>query len=194
MRVTKDYMERYALLIMIACYDQKLSPLLDGKNENPDWQSESLGIGLEITEALAADDGRIRSVINQYFGRGLSGNYIKNQIETRFPEYAEMVNVVEDTACFSQSGDMGPKIERVIQAIAEKTDKLNDHYQQLAQNWLFVFAPDLFSDYDLPEVSGEWARRTTQYSKQFDKVFLLAIDRLFVLTSEGLERDIPIFP
>lgn len=39
--------------------------MLDG--EGSDWQSIELDIGMEVTETLEPNDGRKRSVINQYF-------------------------------------------------------------------------------------------------------------------------------
>lgn len=50
--------------------------LLDG--EGSDWQSIALDIGMEVTEALEPNDGRKHSGINQYSGKCLSGQYIKN--------------------------------------------------------------------------------------------------------------------
>ncbi len=58
MKVSKKYMEMYALLSLVYCYDKSLSVLKEG--EKPDWQSHDLNIGLEITEALEKNDGRKR--------------------------------------------------------------------------------------------------------------------------------------
>ena len=192
MKVTKDYMEWYVLLRLIHCYDKKLRPMMDGKSENPDCQSESLDIGLEITEALELDDGRIRHVINQYFGQGLDGQMIKDQVEKKYPEYSHLVDVVENTACFSLSGDMLPKIERMIISFVRKTKTLNGHYKRFGQNWLYVFASELFMNFDLPKVYQAYQKRTAQYPIQFDKVFINAYDRIFVLGPDGLNEEIPI--
>lgn len=42
-----------------------------------DWKNIELDIGMEVTEALELNDGRKHSVINQYFGKNLSGKDIK---------------------------------------------------------------------------------------------------------------------
>lgn len=190
MKVIKEYIEWYALLSLIYCYDENLSPLKDSKVEEPDWQSEALDIGLEVTEALESDDGRKRSVINNYFGKGLDGNIIKNHVEKEYPEYSHFVNVVGNTACFSLYCDMIPKIEQVVAAIVSKTAKLNEHYKKYKNNWLYVFAPDLFADFDIPYVFNAYRERTSQYHIQFDKIFINAHDCIFILTLEGLNDQI----
>lgn len=189
-KVTKEYIEWYALLSLIYCYDENLTALQKG--EEPDWQSKDLDIGLEVTEALKSEDGRIRSVINKYFGRGLDGSFVKDQIENGYLEYSHRIEVVGNIACFSCSGDMVPKIQQVIATVITKTEKLNDYYRQFGNNWLYVFAPDFFVTSDIPGVYEACQQQTSQYIIQFDKVFINAQDRIFVLNPEGLEDEISI--
>lgn len=183
-------MEQYACLSLIYCYDEKLSLLQD--REEPDWQSVKLDIGMEVTEALEPDDGRKRFVINKYFGRGLSGQYIEEQFREKHPEYDSQLEVVDDTACFSDSYDMKPKIQQVCSAIAAKAKKLNSHYTIFKQNWLYIFAPDLFTEFDLSEVLRTYREIAAQNSIMFDKVFLNAFHSIFVLNPNGLECEIPV--
>ena len=183
-------MEQYACLSLIYCYDKRLSLLQDG--EEPDWQSAELDIGMEVTEALEPDDGRKRSVINRYFGKGLSGQFIKEQFKEKHPEYNPQLKVVDNVAYFSDCYDMKLKIQQVCSAIAVKTAKLNSHYAKFAQNWLYIFAPSLFSESDLPEVLQTYRESTAQSPLTFDKVFLNASNSIFVLNPNGVECEIPV--
>lgn len=193
MKITNEYMEWYALLSLIYCYDKTLVVLRESKAEAPDWQSEALDIGLEVTEALQADDGRIRNVMNKYFGKGLDGQLIKDQIDKKYPEYSHKVGVIGNTAYMSLSGDMISKLERIAFSITIKTKKLNDHYHQFAHNWLYVFAPDLFQDFDIPKVYQLYKRATKQYPVKFDKIFIYnRFDKIFVVNQDGKVTKISI--
>ncbi len=50
------------------------------------------------------------------------------------------------------------KIKKVIASIEEKIKKLNDLYTKFEKNWLYVFAPSLFSDIDIPEVYDNYKK------------------------------------
>ncbi len=188
MKVMKEYMEWYAFLSLLYCYDENLAVL--EKGEEPDWQSKDLDIGLEVTQALLPKDGEIRSVINEYFGKGLDGQFVKDQIEQRNPEYGSMVHVVKNTACFSQCYDMQSKIQQVSESIIKKTKKLNNHYSRFKNNWLYVFAPDLFGSFDIPQVYETYQKNTTEYAVKFDKIFIQIDNQLFILNANGLETEI----
>lgn len=183
-------MEQYARLSLIYCYDQRLFLLQD--REEPDWQSVKLDIGMEVTEALESNDGWKRSVINKYFGRGLSGQYIKEQFREKHPEFDSQLEVVNNIACFSDSYDMKSKIQQVCLAIITKVEKLNSHYTIFKQNWLYIFAPDLFVESDIPEILQTYQESAAQNSIIFDKVFLNAFHSIFVLNPNGLEYKIPV--
>lgn len=187
-QVTKDYMEWYALLSLIYSYDTALT-LLE-KGEEPDWQSAKLDLGLEVTEALLSEDGRKRAVINQYFGKELDGQYIKEQIEHKYPEYSHQMSVIGKIACFSESYDMMPKVRQVGLAISMKTRKLNQNYTRFANNWLYVFAPSLFTQDDIHAVCQICQENNQAYAIQFDKVFFNVNDKVFVVSITGTVEQI----
>ena len=84
----KDYFEKYALLSLVYCYDDKLQSMK--KHERPDWIDENRSIGLEVTRALSSTDGEINSIINRYFGKGYSPEEIINkakQINVLIPNF-----------------------------------------------------------------------------------------------------------
>ena len=188
MIITKEYMERYALLSLICCYDKDLSALM--KSEKPDWQSRGLDIGLEVTEALSCDDGRKRFVLSKYFCKGLDGNYIKDQIGQNYSEYSSNIDVSGNVACYSEIYDMDDIIRQVIESINQKTKKLNGHYTIFKNNWLYVFAPDLFCDIDIPVICKGYKEIIPKYKIIFDKLFINARNSIFVLNSEKLENTI----
>lgn len=88
MKVTKEYMEWYAVLSLVYCYEKNLHMFFDCKGEEPDWQSEKLDIGMEVTEALEPEEGRKRSVINRHFGKNQEGDIVKQQIKKVTPNTA----------------------------------------------------------------------------------------------------------
>lgn len=181
-------MERYARLSLIYCFDKSLSLLQKG--EEPDWQSTQLGIGLEVTEALSPQDGRKRNAINQYFGKGMNGHDIKQQFDKKYPEYAHHLRVIENTACFSDFYDMHPKIQQICSTIQNKTVKLNGNYKKFKENWLYVFAPDLFDDTDISQVLQAYQKTSETNVLTYDKLFLNAQQWLFVLQPDGLKNKI----
>lgn len=179
MMITNEYMERYALLSLVCCYDKDLSSLI--KSEKPDWQSRELDIGMEVTEALSFDDGRKRFVLSKYFCKGLDGNYVKDQIGQNYPEYYSNIDVSGNVACYSEIYDMNDKIRQVIESINQKTKKLNRHYTIFKNNWLYVFAPNLFCDIDIPAICEGYQESVSKNKNIFDKLFIYARDSIFVL-------------
>ena len=57
MKYTKEYFERYALLSLWKCYDNRFSFRNFQKGESPDWYAPDLSIGLEVTRALSKKEG-----------------------------------------------------------------------------------------------------------------------------------------
>ena len=78
MKYNKKYLEPYALLTLIECFGYKLEDILDQDVECPDWQSDKLDLGIEVTEAKNPMDGELDFIIDKYFNKGLSGRKIQN--------------------------------------------------------------------------------------------------------------------
>lgn len=192
MIVTKDYMEWYALLSLIYCYDNKLSALLDCKNEEPDWQSIELGIGIEITEAMGREDGRRRAVINRYFGKELNGKEIKAEIDTNYPEYSQQFGVEEGKAYFFEIRDTQLTIQQILHTILIKTAKLNDHYRHFANNWLYIYLPQSLENSNILKINQDYQATACQGLLRFDKIFFNMYDKILVLNRKEIEYSIPI--
>lgn len=192
MTVTKDYMEWYALLSLIYCYDNNLSALLDCKNEEPDWQSIELGIGIEVTEAMGNEDGRKRAVINRYFGKELDGKAIKSEIDTNYPEYSQQFGVEEGRAYFFEFHDTELTIQHILHTILIKTEKLNDHYRHFANNWLYVYLPQSLENSDILKIYQDYQATACQGLLKFDKIFFNMYDKILVLNQKKIECSVPI--
>ena len=192
MKVTKEYMEWYAVLSLVYCYEKKLHMFFDCKEEEPDWQSEKLDIGLEVTEALEPEEGRKRSVINRHFGKNQEGDIVKQQIEKSYPEYSDQIGVVDGKAYFFESYDTPSKINQTLDTIKSKTKKLNDHYKIFSNNWLYIFTPHLFLDSDILQIQFDYLEYATQFPVKFDKIFFNLQSELIVLNSGGIEKHISI--
>ena len=55
-KYNKTYSEHYARLTLIESYDPKMHALI--VTDKPDLQSEALGCGIEVTQALSETEGR----------------------------------------------------------------------------------------------------------------------------------------
>lgn len=78
----KGYFEKYALFSI--CHLLKLDRKEFEKNsERPDLQSKTLNIGIEVVRAITEHDGLTYSLINEYFGQGLSGDEIVAAIKRK---------------------------------------------------------------------------------------------------------------
>lgn len=162
------------------------------KSEKPDWQSKDLNIGLEVTEALISESGRKRSIINHYFGIGSDVDFIKGQIEDKYPEYANDFLVINGAAAFSEMCDMQSKIEKVIESIEVKFKKINDHYMQFKDNWLYVFGPSMLCEKDIRVIYDNYKEFIAKYKITFNKIFINSLDSIFILNHEGLENIISV--
>ncbi len=69
---SKAYFEKYAILSLAWFVDKRLEIILadDENYESPDYQSEILGIGIEVVEAINSKQGEERFIVNEYFGEG----------------------------------------------------------------------------------------------------------------------------
>jgi hypothetical protein len=153
------------------------------KSESPDYQSSELNIGIEITEAITTRQGTHRSIVNQYFGRGLQGEYIKEEAEKRYPQIIGRISVWEGHAVYSEHdglSDFRGHIELIRQSIHQKTKKLNNGYKIFARNWLYIFTHVVLEPFDVDEViKGIHC----DHPLSFDKIFINCIDRLYVISN-----------
>lgn len=186
-KFSKQYYEKYALLSLIYCYNSKLSVLLDCKGESPDWQSYELGIGLEVVRAISEEEGELDSITNQLFGHGLSGEYIKKEVEKRFPKYVKNFEVVRNIACVSEDISFENNCIKAINSIIKKTNKLNNEYTVFNNNWLYMFAnlwADAFNIEGLIDIYNELIFKL-KFKRRFNKIFINDLDCIYVIEPNG---------
>lgn len=185
---SKEYYEKYAIISLVLCYDRSLNPLLNGdsKGESPDYQSRELDIGIEVTRAITKKQGNHLSIINQYFGKGLCGEYIMEEAEKRYPKIIGRISVVDGHAVYSEHDglcDFSRHTELIKTRVAHKTKKLNNGYRLFSQNWLYIFAHVVL---ELHDVIDLFVENNHNQPIKFDKIFINSIDRLYVISNNDL--------
>lgn len=178
----KRYFEEYAKLSLAECYDRSLNRLI--KSESPDFYSDELSIGLEVVEAITEEESEQMAVIDEYFGRGLDGSYIKEEAGKRFPYIKGKIECIDHTAIYAEhNGCYDFKIHLMLleRSIENKTEKLNSIYKVYNHNWLYVFtATPLFTQNDIEEFLRNYR---SDKKLQYNKVFVNCYDKIFIINS-----------
>lgn len=185
----KYYFEKYAILSLALCYDKQLLQMYCDQNkyESPDFQSQALGIGLEVTEAITAKQGEERFIINQYFGKGTPGKQVIEKAEKRFGRKIKgKIYSVNDIAVYSEhKGLYDFSIHRglIKEKILVKTIKLNSNYKLFNNNWLYIYAnTSLLITSDIVNMLLELQLLLKNYVIKFDKIFINNLNEIFVIT------------
>ena len=189
MKYDKGYFERYALLSLIKCFDYKLEDLLDSNFESPDWQSDILDLGIEVTRAESPSDGKLSFIINKFFNKGLSGKEIKDAIQREHGEYSNFFGEIDNSAYCSVSYSFSNEINKIIKAITTKIEKLNKPYFEVfKQNWLYVFADVGLHKDDILSIKDSISNCVNK--KQFDKIFINITDKIIIINKNGLISEV----
>ena len=189
MKFGKDYFEEYALLSLEKCYDTAFSHTNFKKDESPDWQSEELETGIEVSRALSKEEGERQFIVNEYFGRGLGGELIRKAVQKRFSKHGDLIKVIDNTAYVTNEvNSFSEKYGAIEDRIIEKTKKLNDNYRLFKNNYLYVFAnTGLLAEWDIEFIFNRIKDKLDSYSKQFDKVFIYSYDKIWVYSNAGIQ-------
>ena len=188
----KEYFETYALLSLVYCYDPQLSALIAGDNEAPDWQSEALDVGIEVTQALTPQEGENRFFLSEFFGEDWDGD---GQVHEHLRcTTGEALRDYEDSLmCIRAFYESRSSRENVVDAVHEKLRKLNHHYKLFRRNWLYVFSDSALMNGDDLQFIGEGYRALCrQMDLCFGKVFINVIDALVVLRPDGQWESYPV--
>ncbi len=190
----KDFYEFYALISLINCYDRSLSSLLDSNTsyERPDFQSYELDIGIEITEAITKKHGEERFIINEYFGKQLTGDEVKSKAEKRFGKKIKgKISVFNSIAVYSEHRGLvntSNYCDRITACVYDKTIKLNDGYNLFNRNWLYVFAhTSILNAEDMDLMVKKW-KFSSKLS--FDKIIINCVDKLYIIGNQMIETII----
>lgn len=174
----KEYFEKYALLSLVYCYDDKLHSMK--KHERPDWIDENRSIGLEVTRALSPKDGEINSIINRYFGKGYSPEEIINKANRELKCNKDMFKSADGFSYVEKNVNYSDVKQLIIDTINTKISKLNSHYDKFNKNWLYVFADNsLLDDGNIEEIILKI--NNIGDNNNFDKIFINIIDKIYVI-------------
>jgi len=191
MKYSKYYFEYYALLSLIKCFGYKFEDILEENFESPDWQSESLDIGIEVVRAIDNEDGELNSIINKFFNMGLSGRKIQNSVKKQHPKYGHLFKYKRNIAYCSVPYLYCAEINKIVNAITVKTKKLNkEHFKIFKYNWLYIFADiGLYSE-DLAEIPS--LIKIDEKDKQYDKIFINITDKILVINRDGFIEEVEV--
>ncbi|MBR5292144.1 MAG: hypothetical protein IKU32_04415 [Clostridia bacterium] len=179
MKYTKDYFERYALLSLQECYDNKFSFQIFNKGESPDWYSLELSIGLEVTRAMSKSEGEDEFITNKYFGKGYGGNLIKKAAAKRF--HKDLFKVIDNVAYTVWFGDFSKYHIEAKDALVKKTKKLNGNYNKFANNYLYIFInTGMFEADDIQRIIDMAQGELADCAVQFDQIFFNIMNAIFV--------------
>ena len=181
----KEYFEKYALLSLVYCYDDKLQSMK--KHERPDWIDENRSIGLEVTRALSSTDGEINSIINRYFGKGYSPEEIINKANNELKCNKDMFKSANGLCYVVKSVNYSDVKQLIIDTINTKISKFNSHYDKFNENWLYVFADSsLLDDGDIEEIILKM--NNIGDNSSFDKIFINIIDKIYVIEDNSYSK------
>lgn len=191
----KKYFEKYAMLSLVYCFDSELAPMLMGKSESPDWQSDELDLGIEVCRALSKKQGEENSIVNRYFGQGLLGEEIQKEVARRFPKYKDSIHVHEHVAYTSKDYTTFDEKYREIEAcIIRKTRLLNSGiYKVFSSNWLYIFADTaLLQSWDIELIQNRVREKNVKMKVKYDVIVINAIDKLWIVKkdSEYMKKEL----
>lgn len=181
----KDYFEKYALLSLVYCYDDKLHSMK--KHERPDWIDENRSIGLEVTRALSPKDGERESIIERYFCKGYTPEEIINKANRELKCNKDMFKIADGICYVEKNVNYSDVKQLIIDTINTKISKLNSHYDKFNKNWLYVFADSsLLYDGDIEEIILKI--NNIGDNSSFDKIFINIIDKIYVIEDNSYSK------
>ena len=164
----KLYFEHYAKYSLFYSYDKKFRQLK--KSESPDWQSDALGIGLEVTRAIAKDVCLAYDIIIEYFGNGIDDSLYDYSKDINY------VNCSEETAKQVSLDDIA-NIKNLKNVYLQKTEKLNKNYTKYSRNLLYIFT---FRTMDESEIMQCFDVDLSNYKTNYNYCFVNCFDRLYI--------------
>lgn len=182
------YFEYYAYAALCIYFDHNLIGHFS-KKECPDFHSDDLDIGLEVTEAMSNEDGEFRQVEFDHM-RGqlphIDKKYlsVKNKDGEEIPPLREL-GYFNGVPFSGVSFTLEDILTKIINAIKMKNEKLNTVYKIFSQNWLYIFAGmemNLKSDYIKKDLLIT--------DRQFDIYFIDCASTLYIVKNGQIANAI----
>lgn len=192
-KYNKTYFENYAFNSLIKCYDKKLNVMI--KSESPDYQSQELNIGIEISRAINRNYGEYEAITNEILDMNLPldekiSQFLKKDKKNKYDIFA--INNCLVTSNTKGLYNFQIHIDSIKDCIKNKTKKLNTIYKIFKENWLYIFAESsCMNENDINEIS-KFCEIELSYNIHFNKIFINCLDRIFVINNHIDKYDIEI--
>lgn len=179
MAFEKLFNELYAVVMLKYFWKPYVADFI--KEESPDWVSHTLGLGMEVSQALLQQDGEAQKFIELYLGK--RREEIPQSAMERYGEALYFYN--ERLWALRLPEEQDGYARRAQYRFAKKLEKLNRNYTAYLYNGLYLF---LHTDRPQPEEIAELAESMRlgqqQQQRQFRYVFLDCITRLYIADFE----------
>lgn len=167
--------EKYAMSVLQEFYRKDWSCFRYGPGvESPDLQCEKLGVGVEVTRAIARENGIPAEIIFEYFGDWCQAKQ----------ENWHSIRLWKDYALLSPGDsvyEFKVHLDTLQNSIRTKTEKLNRIYRIFEQNHLYIFTFNPMMDREELKVLWQSVRNAPGQEVGYDLFFLDCVDRLLVL-------------
>jgi len=192
MTFEKYYNEIYAVVLLKYFWKDYADDFY--KAESPDWVSPSLGLGMEVSQALLQQDGEAKKFIDTYLGER------RDRLpKSAWERYGDAMYFYNDRLWGLHIPDEKSRREgyvyRAVYRFQKKLEKLNRNYSDHAVNGLFLFLhtdhPDLQT---AQEITAQMAALQQNCAETFRYVFMDCERVLYVadLHQDAVEAiDIP---
>ncbi len=180
-RYNKKYTEHYARLALMSYYDPKYEAL--EVTESPDLQSEPLGVGIEVTQAISNMEGRC----NHYDAE--NNGPMNGKDESKYVYGDELYRDVdegeekgESFLSYESARSFFLKEQIVRERIYDKLVKLNKNYTLFPENALYLFTDSKhFAANDMSNIIVYARQMQPGFAVGYDRYFIDCITRLYVL-------------
>lgn len=164
-------------------------------HESPDWQSEELNLGVEVTIAISQKEGCGFGTWKKINEGAKEFGDVGNKLAEMDKKHRFGGKLVEPaTPIFTSGVDFhhGGEVETVKDVITKKIKKIreNKDYKKFKFNWLFVFSMRLFTKESLQEMFSQ-----IEHEDSFNVYFIYSIpnDELLVFNPR-LNNALQIYP
>jgi hypothetical protein len=138
----KDYFEQYASFSIAYILEFEESSF--SCRDCPDLHNDKYGYGIEVVQAITEHDGRTRSLIREYYGKGLSGEKIIKKVaeKNKKEKFKGEVFSIDNIGVISGEKGLYNSSKHkmlIIDKIKEKSDRFKK-YKHFNKNGLYCFA------------------------------------------------------
>ena len=181
MAFEKLFNELYAVVMLKYFWKSYADDFI--KEESPDWVSKTLGLGMEVSQALLQQDGEAQKFIELYLGK--RREEIPQSAMERYGEALYFYNGRLWALTLEEQGWESGYAKRTHYRFCRKLEKLNSNYTAYTNNGLYLF---LHTDRPQVEEVAALAKQMQcvqqQQRQQFQLVFLDCVNRLYMIDFE----------